>query len=383
VSSTTIDATERDQLRDAVARAVRRRLRDLNVDDKLDARRLHGPAVEQVRKDARHRLAAWEEDLLQHFASGADVEPALIHPRLVLVEHEAQARLFRYASLQWSIPVSAGYGRRLRFLVEDAHNGKLIGLLGLGDPVFALTDRDNWIGWSSTRRERRLRCVMDAFVLGAVMPYSMLLGGKLVALLATSSEVQDAFWRRYRGSTSLISGRQQRHRLAMVTTTSAFGRSSLYNRLRLDGKDIWTRVGATRGHGEFLFTGRLYDRLYEFVSKHALPTARAAGWGEDIYWRNRREVIRKALGLLGLPYRLHIHGLARDIYVAPLGPNAREWLAGIDKTLELTRLSVDELSAQAMSRWVLPRAARTPQWAAFQSESIRLWSARERKRAVR
>ena len=39
----------------------------------------------------------------------------------------------------------------------------------------------------------RLRNVMDAFVLGAVPPYRELLCGKLVAMLAASDEVRDAF----------------------------------------------------------------------------------------------------------------------------------------------------------------------------------------------
>ena len=38
--------------------------------------------------------------------------------------------LWRWLSLHWSIPVSSGYGRRLRFLVVDeGHQGKVIGLI--------------------------------------------------------------------------------------------------------------------------------------------------------------------------------------------------------------------------------------------------------------
>ncbi|MGH2500080.1 MAG: Druantia anti-phage system protein DruA [Candidatus Limnocylindria bacterium] len=355
----------------------------MNVDEKDAARRLHGAAVEQSLREARHRLAAWEDDLLAHFAHGPDVQPAKIIPRLVLVEQESQKRLFRYAALHWSIPVSSGYGRRLRYLVEDAANGKLIGIIGLADPVFALTDRDKWIGWSKTRRERALRCVMDAFVLGAVPPYSMLLGGKLVAVLATSAEIEDEFWRKYGRTPALISGRRQRHRLAMITTTSAYGRSSLYNRIRLDGRDAWIHVGATRGHGEFLFSGRLYERLHAFVDAHARPNARAAGWGKPIHWRNRREVVRKALGLLDLPYALHVHGLERAIYVAPLGPNAREWLAGGEEKMEFFGRSAAQLAAAALTRWVLPRAERDARWKTFDAETLRLWSDRARRQAVR
>ena len=48
-------------------------------------------------------------------------------PRLHLVEPDTiESKLFRYACLHWSIPVSDGYGRRLRVLILDGNNDKLI-----------------------------------------------------------------------------------------------------------------------------------------------------------------------------------------------------------------------------------------------------------------
>src|ERR1700690_3581316 len=47
--------------------------------------------------------------------------------------------------------------------------------------------------------------VADVSVCGAVAPYSVLLGGKLVALLMTSQEVRVAYRSRYAGQVSLIS----------------------------------------------------------------------------------------------------------------------------------------------------------------------------------
>ena len=53
------------------------------------------------------------------------------------------------------------YGRRLRFLVLDrAHGDKLIGLIGLADPVFARAARDRWIGWDVETRTHALTNVM-------------------------------------------------------------------------------------------------------------------------------------------------------------------------------------------------------------------------------
>ena len=169
--------------------------------------------------------------------------------------------LFRWVRLHWSIPVSAGYGRRLRFLVVDQSNEKLIGVLGLSDPVFALGARDRAIGWTPEDRRMRLRHVMDAFVLGAVPPYNSLLFGKLVAMLAASNEVRATFARRYRNKRSRIAGRSDSARLAMITTTSALGRSSIYNRLKFREQTVFQRAGYTAGSGDFQFMNGLYTEL--------------------------------------------------------------------------------------------------------------------------
>lgn len=102
--------------------------------------------------------------LLRYFASGSEIVPEQIAPRIELVPPDSwQSDLFRLASLTWSIPVSYGYGRRMRFLVWDDYNSKLIGIVALGDPVFNLKARDSLIGWDQEGRRKRLVSVMDAF----------------------------------------------------------------------------------------------------------------------------------------------------------------------------------------------------------------------------
>jgi hypothetical protein len=106
-----------------------------------------------------------------YFADGNDINPRKFLPILRPVEPNSEhAALFRFATLLWSVPVSRGFGRRTRFLVFDEHNGKLIGLFALGDPVFNLRARDQFIGWDHCTRADRLYHVMDIFVLGAVPP---------------------------------------------------------------------------------------------------------------------------------------------------------------------------------------------------------------------
>ena len=104
----------------------------------------------------------------------------------------------------------------MRYLVWDKNNGKLIGIIGLTDPVFNLTPRDAWVGWDASERRERLVHTMDAFVLGALPPYSRILGGKLVALLATSSEVVKHFRAKYSNYKGIISEKKKNPRLVPV-----------------------------------------------------------------------------------------------------------------------------------------------------------------------
>ncbi len=335
-------------------------------------RHLHREAREAAIARARPALARHESRLLRYFAAGSEVEPASVRPvlREVFAGTEEEL-LFRYAKLHWSIPVSAGYGRRLRFLVFDEFTGKLMGLFGLGDPVFALNPRDAWIGWDKAARRERLRHVMDAFVVGAVPPYADLLCGKLVALLMTSTEVREAFARRYAARTSWISTRPFDGQLALITTTSALGRSSLYNRLTFGGRRVFQSVGYTSGSGEFHFANGLYHDLLRFARARCIPRAKHARWGKG--WRSRRELVRAVLPLLGLSRELVYHGVRREVFVAPLAENARAFLRGEEGRLVPYEISVNELFAWFRTRWLLPRAGRDQRYRAFDPESLRLW----------
>ena len=295
--------------------------------DKRSIRKRHEHAVVKRIQIAQPALEKLETELLDFIASGDEVDPACICPRLHHVEADTiESRLFKYACLHWSIPISEGYGRRLRFLVFDDSNRKLIGLIGLGDPVYSIKARDKWIGWDANAKAQRLYHVMDAYVLGAVPPYSRLLGGKLVALAAVSNEIRQAFTLRYANRQSLIAEKTREPHLALVTTASALGRSSLYNRVRVRSRTVFERVGFTDGWGEFHFSEGVYERLTDFANEHCVPTAKKEKWGSG--FRNRRELVRKALAKLGFSESLLHHGIQRELLVAPLAVNARKFLRG-------------------------------------------------------
>jgi len=335
-------------------------------------RELHETSVRHKRENASNNLKKGEKRLIQYIARGSEIDPERIRPSLITVTPGSiEELLFRYASLHWSIPVSSGYGRRLRFLVMDSHHEKLIGLIGLGDPVYSLKARDDWVGWNSEQKKERLSHVMDAFVLGAVPPYSYLLCGKLVAMLAASNEVREAFMEKYGNKETLIQKKVHDGSLAMITTTSALGRSSLYNRLKYQDRLLYHKVGFTKGFGEFHFLNGLYDEIYKYVSRNFEPTSKHASWGNG--FRNRREIIGKCLKALGLTSDWLKHGIQREIYVIPLAENTRNFLQGYDNILIEYNQSVDDLFEYFRERWLLPRAARNNNYLNFDPQSYLLW----------
>lgn len=340
--------------------------------DKRKIRELHKMAIQHKIDNASIELKRKEKILIQFIASGKEINPQKIKPCLVEVSpNSLDELLFRYASLHWSIPVSSGYGRRLRFLVMDAYHEKLIGLIGLGDPVFSLKARDEWVKWGHEEKRQRLRYVMDAFVLGAVPPYSYLLCGKLVAMIVASNEVREAFRKKYGEKRSLIQMKKHDGRLAMITTTSALGRSSIYNRLKYKDRLLFQRVGFTKGFGEFHFSNGIYQKIYEFVSQTCEPTAKNSKWGKG--FRNRREIVGKCLKALGLSKDWLNHGVQREIYAIPLASNTREFLQGSEDILFEYDQSVDDLFSFFRERWLLPRAKRDKRYLDFTPETYLLW----------
>ena len=300
--------------------------------------------------------------LLAHFADGAEIAVDRISPELVPVKSPStMGYLFRIAALLWSVPVSRGFGRRMRYVVIDRHNNRIMGLFALGDPVFNLGVRDRWIGWDVRDREERLVNVMDAYVLGAVPPYSQLIGGKMIASLVGSAEVSDLFEQKYGERQGIISGQVKSARLALATTTSALGRSSLYNRLKIPRTLEYRRLGTTSGYGHFHITEGLFEDLRRILELENHKYASGHQYGDGPNWRFR--VVRVGLQRIGLDADMLRHGVKREVYGVPLAENWREYLLGEDAQAILNRPSTEEICRYCIERWMLPRSASRPGYA--------------------
>ncbi len=339
---------------------------------KNNIRRLHEQSVEKLREKYRKTLEKNEEKLLNYIADGKEISPEEINPKLIYVDSKTKYwDLFNYIKIHWSIPISSGYGRRLCYVIFDETNDKAIGILGLSDPVFSMGIRDNFIGWNAEEKKKNMRMIMDGFVIGSVPPYNFILGGKLTASLLFSNQIRRDFRNKYLGSTSLISKRKHSGNLVLLTTLSALGKSAMYDRIKLPNGQRYMSIGYSEGWGEFHFNGSTYEDMRKLVLKKEGATRKKSEWGTG--FRNKREVVDKALRLLNIPKGYSKHGIKREQFLMPLAKNYKKVLTKNEKPIYYD-ISVDEISDYMKKRWVLPRSDRRPEFKKWKKEEYLLWN---------
>jgi len=216
----------------------------------------------------------------------------------------------------------------------------------------------------------------DITVCGAVAPYSPILGGKLVSMLAASPEVVDAYQRRYLEQESEIAssmaGRPivRPSELVFLGTTSLYGvGSSQYNRLHMPAELIGGRpgerleyleIGRSEAYGTSHFTTGTVDALVKMVQQSANGQRVNSIFGEGVSPKLRK--LRDGLDQLNFPTdALLQHGRERIVYGVPLARNLREYLLGMDASPDYIFAPGDPKAGTAaistwwVDRWLSPR----------------------------
>ncbi len=366
----TLKRTLRHHLQELGFRRLENGVLQIEDNDKPTIRALHSSQRKELLNANEGFLTTKFGKLIRHFASGSDIDPFKITPVLEKISSGTwQGDLFRLASLTWSVPVSNGFGRRMRYLVWDSQNDKLIGLIAIGDPVFNLSVRDNLIGWDVNDRSARLVNIMDAYVLGALPPYNTLLAGKLVACLLRTRDIYDDFTLTYGSSTGIISQEEKNARLLAVTTSSSMGRSSVYNRLKLGGVQYLNPIGYTCGWGHFHIPDRLFAELRDYLREAGHPYADLHCFGQGPNWRLR--TARAALKALGFRDDMLRHGIQREVFISFLADNAQALLRkGRGRPDISSLLSATDVADLAIQRWILPRSRRRPEYRAWTADDL-------------
>lgn len=290
----------------------------------------------------------YEKKVKDYFAQPTEINLNNVEPYLVEVqENNITNKIWSYCFSFWSVPVSAGYGRRIRYLVFDKQNNKVIGLFGLCDPLIGFNIRDEYIGWNREQKHERLYNCMTAYILGAVPPYNKILGAKLVALTTMFPEVRETFKRKYEGKATVIARKQKVPVLAMIDTFGAFEKSAIYTRLL-----NWQFVDYTQGKSHIHITANgSWELIKEFVPQEKFASYK---YGQGSNWKLR--TLRVGLSNLGFPNEdiLNI-GWKRAYYMNPLLKNWKEFLTMQTNTPEFINYSNNDLTAYWKERWLIPR----------------------------
>ncbi len=288
----------------------------------------------------------YADKVKEFIAKPEDIIIEKIDPYLQVVQSNkvVHQRLWAYACSFWSIPVTVGFGRRIRFFVFDKQNNKLMGIIGLADPIIGLSVRDkDSIGWSKNQKLDRLYNCMTAYILGAIPPYNSVLGAKMVALSLLFPEVRYYFHNKYKDR-AIEKGKPPY--LAYIDTLGAFGKSSIYTRLY-----GWDFIGYTKGQSHLHITANgSWEIIKEVVDEDVFNSYK---FGNGPNWKMR--VLKAGLRELDLSEKMLGIGWQRGYYRLPLAENWQDFLLGKTDKICFYQISKNELINYWKTRWVFPR----------------------------
>lgn len=223
--------------------------------------------------------------------------------------------------------------------------------------------------------------ILEITTCGAIPPYNVLLGGKLVALLLLSPEVADDYRRRYATRPAIISSQMKNAErtkdctLAWLNTTSLYSLgSSQYERIRLPAGTIapdqpelhFEHIGDTQGYGTVQFSEATVQAVQEALGElHKFRSINSI-FGEGFSPKFRK--LRDGMMALGFnPTVLMRHDQTRRMYAVPTWPGAQAFLLGEPATApdyvrepDRYRDASVRIAEFWRSRWLASRLNHTP-----------------------
>ena len=216
------------------------------------------------------------------------------------------------------------FGKSIRFLVRDKVSQKYLGVIALSNDMLAIKKRDDAIGitnqqWAAGGKNKHS---INASSLIPTQPFGRrYFGGKLLALLALSKPVMDAWERKYGD------------KLVSVTTTSLW-RNIKGGVSQYDGMEAyWENLGDTAGSSplkpseplyqvmrQWMRENYDYDYWFHFVAKDLK--------GMNLQRDNKNRAINFCMKKLGFGKDFYTSNHKRGIYFARLYKNTDEFYRG-------------------------------------------------------
>jgi len=222
-------------------------------------------------------------------------------------------------------------GRQIYILVSDEISKKYLGIISLSSDYLSLSERDDFIGWTKDQRikNHKLNYILNISTCVPLQPFGFnFTGGKLLTKLIFSQEIQDIFKIKYN------------HNLLGITTTSLYGKSIQYDRL----KEI-KLIGYTKGNSVFKYPTEFIQKCKKYL--------------EDYYncsLNNKLYIISTILQKLELPKDEFMKSNPKGIYFGFIYPDSKDFLCDKIQNIKEDKLkSVDEIFNEWLNRWAIQR----------------------------
>ena len=217
---------------------------------------------------------------------------------------------------------NSNIGRNLNFMVRDDVTGKYLGVICISSDFLDLTPRDNFIGWSRDIKTQG-RMINHTAIGSTIVPFQPLgynyVGGKLLALLCLSDEVQ-RLWKKTYGDT-----------LVGVTTTSLYGKTKVGGLSQYDNLDHWKPMGFTSGSVSYEPSRKTRKDVEQWLKKN--HTQKYFEWyvatnpsGQPYKRDHKNRSLVFTYSNMEVPKELIRSEHARGIYFSPLYDNTNEFL---------------------------------------------------------
>lgn len=237
-------------------------------------------------------------------------------------------------------------GRFLRFLIIDKNTKKYLGVISVASDVISITDRDNYIGWSSENRLKDKRLAHSAIgsCIMATQPFGYnFLGGKLTACLTTSKIVRDTWERMYN------------QKLVGMTTTSLYGSYSMYNNIKW-----WHKCGTSSGKILIKPDQISYDIWHNWIKKN-----RKEEYKESMTQKEgvsgpvtaaKLRVLSMIMETCDVKQKNYVHGFERGTYFSCFYENTKEFLQNKIQEDKLVMKPLFLGDVKSILEWWKPKA---------------------------
>lgn len=224
---------------------------------------------------------------------------------------------------------NSNIGRNLNYIVMDKKSGKYLGVICISGDFLDLTPRDQYIGWD--RKEKTAGMINHTAIGSTIVPLQPLgynyVGGKLLALLCLSDEVQYQWEKQYKD------------KLVGVTTTSLYGKTKAGGLSQYDNLKHWKKMGYSSGSVSYETTKPTVRMLRDWLAVNyprkyfEWYVAKRPDTGQPYKRDHKNRSYNFAYSKLKIPKELIRTEHQRGIYFSPLYDNTNDFLCGkIDET---------------------------------------------------